>query len=60
MKLELGLTYSVLKSDNTIITFKFVGEIEHGQVFGLVNGELMPFSTIFANGYLFCWEIPNI
>lgn len=58
MKLELGLTYTILKTDNTTITFKFIGNMGE-QVYGEVNNVEIPLVTIFAGGYLCYWEETN-
>ncbi len=52
MKLELGLTYTVLKTDGSTITFKFVGDEPPK---GEVNGERKLLVEIFAGGYLAYW-----
>lgn len=56
MKLELGLIYTVLKTDKTTITFKFVG----GEPpCGLVNEQRISLVEIFSGGYLAYWEVEN-
>ena len=58
MKLELGLTYTILKTDDTTITFKFIGNIDK-QVYGEINNVVVPLVKIFAGGYLCYWEETN-
>ncbi len=53
MKLELGITYTVLKADRTIITFKFVGGQNPD---GEVDGVRKPLYDILSGGYLSYWE----
>ena len=55
MRLELGLTYTVLKTDGSTVTFKFIGNVDE-QVYGEVDNQMIPLVTIFSGGYLCYWE----
>ena len=54
MRFELGKYYAVLKTDGTIITFKFVG----GETPCVeINGEYIPLNTILIDGFQAYWEV---
>ena len=54
MIFELGKYYAVHKTDNTIITFRFVGgEPPCGEI----NGERIALAVIFNNGFNSYWEV---
>ena len=54
MKLEVGVTYAVLKSDGSTITFKFIG----GEPpYVSVSGENKLLLEILTGGYQAYWEV---
>lgn len=54
MTFELGLTYGVLKEDETIIIFKFIGG---NPPCGIVEGEKVLLDVIMSGGYVRYWEV---
>lgn len=60
MKLEVGLCYAVLRSDKTVVQFRFTGS-KDGQFLAEVppgSGKLVDLYSILDKGYLAYWEIP--
>jgi len=56
MKLEIGKTYTILKADNTTVTFKFAG----GEPpCGIREEQRIPLYEIVGGGYLAYWEADN-
>ena len=54
MKLVVGATYTVAKTDGTTITFKFIGG---GPPMGEVDGERILLTKILEGYILAYWEI---
>ncbi len=53
MRLYLGKVYTVLKTDGSIITFKFIGGEKPS---GEINGKEIDLYLILTGGYLSYWE----
>jgi len=54
MELELGLTYTVIKTDGTKITFTFLGG--YPTIVKLSTGQKILFDEILMGGYQSYWE----
>lgn len=54
MELEIGATYTVLRTDNTLVTFKFLGDVPPSVEINGVNNLL---ADVLRPAFLAYWKV---